>query len=70
MNLDFKKGHVSTVVGENKDNQPGRCYLGGSPGMLLLTPVVQQQSVATGMSIKINQVPSHTKSVGIQGKQI
>lgn len=68
MNLDFKKGHVSTVVGENKDL--GRCYLGGSPGMLLLTPVVQQQSVATGMSIKINQVPSHTKSVGIQGKQI
>lgn len=59
------------MVGENKDNQPGRCYLGGSPGMLLLTPVVQQQSVATDQkAIKMNQVPSHTKSVGIQGKQI
>lgn len=58
------------MVGENKDNKLGRCHLGGSPGMLL-TPVAQPQSVTTDQkAIKINQVLSHTKSVGIQGKQI
>lgn len=65
MNWDFKKGMFPLWLVKTM-TKLGRCHLG-----MLLTPVAQPQSIATDQkAIKINQVLSHTKGVGIQGKQI